>query len=421
MIKIKKLLTIISIFSLGLFLTGCIGVEINTKINDNLSGTVTVKTGVEKGYEDTSNKELKEFNIEGKTYIGYFESSNFTKPDEFKNAYEDVSKKVNDKSKSSMKDEEMQINFSDFDDGIFDNGLKITKLDQNTFRLEFNINVNSNNTTGEGALTQDTEALAENVTELLTFDLPMPVYKLNGLDTGLTINNNNIKIDLIKVALSLPKENITYSFICSDNYDNVKKYMDEEKNKTQVSMIPVVTETSFTDVLPSQWHAVYIEEMARGGLVEGFPDKTFRPNGNMSVAEFCQVLARATSLGTGSYNGYWAGTAINECREKGFIRDRGEITSVNYGVPITREEAIFAMQKASNRKPIPDKVFAQSDIPDVLDISEEYRSVILEAYNSGLTTGMDDKGTCNPKGILSRAQVCALFYRAGWTYALDKE
>ncbi|MBU0502339.1 MAG: S-layer homology domain-containing protein, partial [Candidatus Margulisbacteria bacterium] len=52
----------------------------------------------------------------------------------------------------------------------------------------------------------------------------------------------------------------------------------------------------FRDVKPSHWAAKYIEVAQREGLIKGYPDKTFRPNNKITKAEGIAVVARFENL-----------------------------------------------------------------------------------------------------------------------------
>lgn len=45
-------------------------------------------------------------------------------------------------------------------------------------------------------------------------------------------------------------------------------------------------------------------------------------------------------------------------------------------------------------------------------------SRILDAYNLGITNGVDTNGTCNPDGVMTRAQACKMLYEAGLDHCL---
>ncbi len=46
---------------------------------------------------------------------------------------------------------------------------------------------------------------------------------------------------------------------------------------------------------------------------------------------------------------------------------------------------------------------------------------VLAAYNVGLTDGVDANHTCNPNGKVTRAEICAMLYRAGMTREFTAE
>jgi hypothetical protein len=52
----------------------------------------------------------------------------------------------------------------------------------------------------------------------------------------------------------------------------------------------------FKDVKPTFWAAKYIEVAKREGLIKGYPDKTFRPNNKINKAEGIAVLVRFDNL-----------------------------------------------------------------------------------------------------------------------------
>jgi hypothetical protein len=52
----------------------------------------------------------------------------------------------------------------------------------------------------------------------------------------------------------------------------------------------------FKDVKPDHWAAKYIEVAQKAGLVEGYPDRTFRPNNKINKAEGVTVLVRFDNL-----------------------------------------------------------------------------------------------------------------------------
>lgn len=231
-----------------------------------------------------------------------------------------------------------------------------------------------------------------NTVLLYTFNLPKPIGRASGDMSCYTLDGGTVVIDLFKMAEAITnKESLTFQFSTAA--------------------------PTFVDTPVTAWYTAAAEAMAAGGLMAGVGDSRFSPDTDLTVGELAQILARATGLpvGTGE-SGYWAEIAIKSCLEKGYITDRGEVNQVNYGVPVDRQESIAAMQRASGREPT--GTLTAADIPDFAAIKDEFKQDLLDAYNSGVTAGMDENRTCGPDLSLTRAQVAQLFYALGWTAPL---
>lgn len=56
-----------------------------------------------------------------------------------------------------------------------------------------------------------------------------------------------------------------------------------------------------------------------------------------------------------------------------------------------------------------------STFPPIADKDHPWTArYVLDAYNLGFTKGIDEAGTCNPKGEITRAELCQMLYNAGW-------
>ena len=50
------------------------------------------------------------------------------------------------------------------------------------------------------------------------------------------------------------------------------------------------------------------------------------------------------------------------------------------------------------------------------EIVEQCENLLLCAYNLGMVSGVDDKGTFDPYGNLTRGQVSQMLFNMGWTF-----
>ena len=181
----------------------------------------------------------------------------------------------------------------------------------------------------------------------------------------------------------------------------------------------------FPDVPSTAWYYSAVEYMARKGIVNGYDNGTFGPSDDITVGQFCQILANITNMDTGTgATGWWAEKAVRACLNAGYITDRGEISQETYDLPITREEATAGIFKAS--KLDGEGRFTPELIPDWNEIDPMYQDDILGAYNSGVTSGIDSTYAFSPKSILTRAEVCQLLYNLNWdnyapaTFSINK-
>ncbi|HVN66947.1 MAG TPA: S-layer homology domain-containing protein, partial [Candidatus Sulfotelmatobacter sp.] len=104
----------------------------------------------------------------------------------------------------------------------------------------------------------------------------------------------------------------------------------------------------FRDVKPDFWAAKYIEIAAREGLVEGYPDKTFRPNNDISRVEGIVMTTRfaglplRTEVASASFNDlpadHWAAKYVEAAKSAGLIKFIGA-SALRPGQALTRAES----------------------------------------------------------------------------------
>ena len=96
-----------------------------------------------------------------------------------------------------------------------------------------------------------------------------------------------------------------------------------------IPLPPEPAKLVFRDVKPDFWAAKYIEVAAREGLVEGYPDKTFRANNEISRVEGIVMTTRFASLPlreevASTFNdlpvGHWATKYVAAAKSAGLIK-----------------------------------------------------------------------------------------------------
>ena len=384
----KKAIMVTAICLMSLILSGCMAGVANITVNENGTIEVFSQMGISEAAVNalaSASEEAKEikrqtkFIYNGVTYYGEIKNPRF-------DSIESFNKQMNESNEYGT--DQGVIELTKKQDGCYRLTLTVTNDTADTTEMKSNLEINGLN---QATINQ----LMNDMVLLYTFNMPGKVTQTFGSSQGIVISGNRIEINFLK--LDIPEEDgveVTYEF------------------ETQPK---VVSTLRFSDVPESLWSYKAINVLAEGGLVAGVGDGRFSPERGMKISEFCQVLANANRLESGADESeYWAARAIKSCIEKGYIYSHGEIIPEIYDEVITREEAIAAMQLASGRVALEGKNITIENIPDGEQIDPKYRDLVLKAYNSGITAGVNEELKFSPKNKLTRGQVCQLFYNVNW-------
>ena len=382
----KTIALILTLVMCCTLMTGCVGEIATVKIEPNGSGTIdmqfgftdeAIETMVALGTDPKEIEHYKPFVYNGVTYYGETITQKFSNVSEFN----DIMNGNAGVTPKELAENTGAFNLTKDETGAFWFTLDMSASDEN-------IGVDISEYTEE-----EIKTLTENMQIFFTLTFPANVTQIDGDRNGVKINGNTLKLDFLKMS---ENECISYHF-----------------------MTGVPNEIKFTDVAASFWASNAINSLANGGLVSGIGANQFAPNRVLTRAEFYQILARSTGLQTGTENDYWAYTAIKSCADFGFIlKPFDEITEEEFNVPILREEAVAALIMARDYNETSlEQVYSfivETDIPDYAEIDDMYKKHILTGYEFGVTNGVDSKKTFNPKGQLTRAQGCQMFYNLNW-------
>ena len=154
-------------------------------------------------------------------------------------------------------------------------------------------------------------------------------------------------------------------------------------------------DSGFPDVSPSAWYAPYVAFARKWGLVNGYPDGTFRPEEPVARAELvkmaaaCFGITRAANPFPDVSAAHWAVEAISFAAAKGWV-DGGEDGAFQPEREVTRAEAAKILNRATGRI----AQVRQVDMPYV-DVPEDHWAYheIVEAsvtHNHRFTAGGED-------------------------------
>jgi len=136
----------------------------------------------------------------------------------------------------------------------------------------------------------------------------------------------------------------------------------------------------------------------------GYPDGSFRPNGNITRAELAQMVANMEGL-RGTYRGqftdvpkdHWAANAIQACVDNGYVLTIG-FSSFAPEQPATRGELAYAIAAVLGVEDLEPIFVCSSD----LDYSD-FRCAMEQLLRLGIMDGYSD-GTARPNASITRAE-----------------
>ena len=153
----------------------------------------------------------------------------------------------------------------------------------------------------------------------------------------------------------------------------------------------------YTDVPADAWYNNAVSTLSNAGIIDGYEDGTFKPNGNITRAEFATIAVRffeATYDGGDLFSdiaGHWAQDYINEAANAGIVDGYPDGTFQPQQL-ITRAEAMTMVNRTIDRHPDADHLLEDMIVwPDNPETAWYYEQV-QEATNSHeYTMNTDDE------------------------------
>ena len=153
----------------------------------------------------------------------------------------------------------------------------------------------------------------------------------------------------------------------------------------------------YSDVSEDDWYNNAVSTLTNAGIIDGYEDGTFKPNGNITRAEFATIAVRffeATYEGENLFpdiDGHWAQDYINEAANAGIVDGYPDGTFGPQKL-ITRAEAMTMVNRTIDRHPHKDHLLEDMIVwPDNPETAWYYEQV-QEATNSHeYTMNTDDE------------------------------
>ncbi|MGI5876942.1 MAG: S-layer homology domain-containing protein, partial [Dethiobacteria bacterium] len=192
------------------------------------------------------------------------------------------------------------------------------------------------------------------------------------------IKLDNIKVDWVKGTVSGEVSHFT-------KFAAIAVTPEEEPEPPEPPVSPTLID------IAGHWAEANIKALVEKGAIAGYPDQTFKPNNNITRAEFATVLVKAFQLEpkTGKvFNdtaGHWAKDAIATANAYGIIKGYSD---ENFGPNdnITREQMAVMIVKAAQ---LPETTDAPA-FSDSAKIADWAQQAVAAASASGTINGYPD-------------------------------
>ncbi|NPV89770.1 MAG: DUF4430 domain-containing protein [Firmicutes bacterium] len=178
---------------------------------------------------------------------------------------------------------------------------------------------------------------------------------------------------------------------------------------------PLAPAQSFTDVPESFWASDAIINLNLLGYVNGYPDGTFKPDNQVTRAEFVSILDKVLKLPGYSpaapdfsdvFSQDWFYGAVENAVHAGIIKGYG--STFNPDQQVTREElAVIMVNALGGNEEAMASMNEKTSFSDDAGISGWARGFVVVAVKKGLIKGYPDGGF-NPQGSATRAEACVI-------------
>lgn len=176
------------------------------------------------------------------------------------------------------------------------------------------------------------------------------------------------------------------------------------------------TSPAFSDVSASFWGYQAISSLAGQGIVSGYPDGTFKPDNQITRAEFCAIMDKVlnlapytpqTSTFTDVNTTAWYDQAVETAVYAGIVKGYGNGTFLPND-PISRQEIACVLIQALGKSQLAEaNANAVTKFTDDQSIASWSRGFVYETLQQGIINGYPDS-TFKPDNETTRAEACAM-------------
>jgi len=190
----------------------------------------------------------------------------------------------------------------------------------------------------------------------------------------------------------------------------------EEKDEVSPEVKPEVTVSPFNDVSTSHWAFPAINHLTKNIILNGYLDGTFKPENNITRAEFAKIIVSATDTfdveATSSFSDVpqdeWYYSYVSAAYKMGYITGYPD-GSFNPNANISRADICTIVHRA-----VKDSIMNNQNIQTFTDdslIPDYAREAVYALASAGIVNGYDDRSFA-PTTFATRAQTAKIIYSA---------
>lgn len=243
----------------------------------------------------------------------------------------------------------------------------------------------------------------------------MDVQAVNGL-SSVTLWSMGKEVETIDMEGTADRETVVFTVKPDSSVDNLWYSFTavDSKNNHALSNPVWVNVSPFSDVTAEHWAAACITELAKAGVVNGYPNSDkFLPDAKITRAEFCKIVAEmgdfqadaAVSFGDVK-EGDWYYDAVNELAGAGIINGMGD-GNFHPNELITREQMFKIIALASGVDMTVE--YETADFADMDEVSAWAVPYVNALVGVGILNGYED-GTVRAGDNATRAEACKVCY-----------
>ena len=161
---------------------------------------------------------------------------------------------------------------------------------------------------------------------------------------------------------------------------------------------------TYSDIPADSWYSEYVANLTDMGIVNGFPDGTFRPDEPLNGDQFIKIIVTSLGYNPGNGTNYWASTYIDIAREIGLLT---KVNNINLKKPLQRGYLACIMSKALEIRGEDTSI----DVCGLIDLfgytPGDIIPDVLRVHNAGIITGYTDS-TFRYDTYITRAEACTV-------------